>query len=374
MAERNNVKIVFFEPILINKNSAAYNRFLGIVSMVSYNFNYKVVNPNVSNDIKNRIIRGLVLRLKIILKALHEFRNKENGEIIVFYLFGTDFILLLLFGFLKALIKIKVVGEINEYPISIIKNKRKQIVFNKIFIYPWLFSRIDGYSIISDQLISFFKGFVRRKIIVKIPMTVDFNRFSERTLNEHGNYIFYAGSLSQDKDGIIHLLNAFSKFTLIANEVNLIICGDGSKKDKELFMNTIKQLNIHDNVKYLGLINRNDIPGLVLNAMICVLPRPNSVQAQGGFPTKLGEYLASGKPVIVTDVGDIPKYLKNDEAFIISNKDIESELYDAFIEIKTDYNKALKIGMKGKERAKQEFSLDNNALKIEKFIHQVSGV
>ena len=40
-----------------------------------------------------------------------------------------------------------------------------------------------------------------------------------------------------------------------------------------------------------------------------VLARPDNIQAKGGFPTKLGEYLATGNPVVVTKVGEIPNYL-----------------------------------------------------------------
>jgi glycosyltransferase involved in cell wall biosynthesis len=374
MEQLNKLKVVFFNPVLQNVNSAGYNRFLSIVKMVSFHFNYKILNPKYKIKYNNKIIRGLLYRLYIIQATFNIIRKRKKGNIIIFYLFGIDPILSLFFGFFSKIANFKIICEVNEFPKSIIKDNKTLIYINKLLIYPWLFNLNHGYSLISDELITFFSKYSSQSIINKLPMTVDFERFIIKTKDNFINYIFYAGSLSQEKDGIIHLLNAFSKFHEITNDISLVICGDGSEQDKELFLNTIKQLEISNNVKYLGLIDRNEIPGLVLNAMICVLPRPNSVQAQAGFPTKLGEYLASGKPVIVTDVGDIPKYLKNDEAYIISNKNIEAELYAAFIEIKTDYNKALKIGMKGKERAKQEFSLDNNALKIKKFIHQVSGV
>ncbi len=41
---------------------------------------------------------------------------------------------------------------------------------------------------------------------------------------------------------------------------------------------------------------------------------PDSKQAQGGFPTKLGEYLATGNPVCATTVGEIPDYLVDGES------------------------------------------------------------
>ena len=53
------------------------------------------------------------------------------------------------------------------------------------------------------------------------------------------------------------------------------------------------------------------MPKYLCNAKLLALARPDSIQAQGGFPTKLGEYLATGRPVVVTKVGEIPDYLED---------------------------------------------------------------
>lgn len=60
------------------------------------------------------------------------------------------------------------------------------------------------------------------------------------------------------------------------------------------------------------------MPQMLKNAEALVLDRPNSLQAQYGFPTKLGEYLLTGNPVVVTKVGDIPLYLKDGVSALLS--------------------------------------------------------
>jgi glycosyltransferase involved in cell wall biosynthesis len=46
------------------------------------------------------------------------------------------------------------------------------------------------------------------------------------------------------------------------------------------------------------------------------------LQNRAGFSTKLGEYLASGNPVVAAGVGDIPLYLKDREnAFVYKPED-----------------------------------------------------
>jgi len=55
----------------------------------------------------------------------------------------------------------------------------------------------------------------------------------------------------------------------------------------------------------VGRIPRDEALRLLRSAEVLVIPRPYSLQAEFGFPTKLGEYLETGRPVVTTDVGDI---------------------------------------------------------------------
>ena len=51
------------------------------------------------------------------------------------------------------------------------------------------------------------------------------------------------------------------------------------------------------------------------------LARPTNKQAEGGFPTKLGEYLATGNTVVVTNVGEIGEFLHDKVNAFVSDPD-----------------------------------------------------
>jgi len=60
-------------------------------------------------------------------------------------------------------------------------------------------------------------------------------------------------------------------------------------------------------------------------AHLLILPRGNTKQNQYGFSTKLSEYLVSGRPVLVTNVSDNGKYIKDGfNGFIIPPDSLES--------------------------------------------------
>jgi len=87
-----------------------------------------------------------------------------------------------------------------------------------------------------------------------------------------------------------------------------------------------------------------------------LLARPNNIQAKGGFPTKLGEYLASGVPVVITNVGEISQYLTDKKNAYIAEPDNPISFASKIKEALQNYNEAKFIGEKGKEVANNVFS------------------
>jgi glycosyltransferase involved in cell wall biosynthesis len=111
-----------------------------------------------------------------------------------------------------------------------------------------------------------------------------------------------------------------------------------------------------DRVILTGLIPFNEMPAYLKNADALLLSRPDNIQARFGMPTKLGEYLISGKPVILTSVGDITIYLKDGEsAFITTPGD-----YNAFAEkidyVLGNYENAIEVGLNGKKVCEEHFN------------------
>ena len=117
-----------------------------------------------------------------------------------------------------------------------------------------------------------------------------------------------------------------------------------------------------------GFVNPEKIPDNLYQSRLLVLSRPESKQAQGGFPTKLGEYLATGVPVAVTRVGEIPNYLIDGQnAFLAEPGDIES-FADAMKRALVDKKVSRKVGLAGREIAIRCFSHSIQGRMIKEFL------
>ncbi len=97
------------------------------------------------------------------------------------------------------------------------------------------------------------------------------------------------------------------------------------------------------------------------------LPVNQSLQADYGFSTKLGEYLATGRPVVSTKVGEIEKYLIDRKNAFLCEPNIIS-VAEAICCIIEDYDSALKIGQEGKRCALEFF---NNKTETAKIINEI---
>lgn len=225
--------------------------------------------------------------------------------------------------------------------------------------------RLNGMFVISTELKRYFEGLGVKSVSI-VNMTVDSSRFrSLKKQDQPYPYIAYCGTALNNKDGVDQLIRAFALVHTKKDDIRLKIIGmapgttDVSGNEK-----LSNNLGIKDFVDFAGVVPANEIPQLLVNASIVALDRPNSLQAKCGFPTKLGEYLLSGTPTVVTNVGDIPLFLKDGESALIAQHDNIQDFADKMIWILDHPNESKIIGEKGKIVALESFNYKVEARKI----------
>ena len=84
----------------------------------------------------------------------------------------------------------------------------------------------------------------------------------------------------------------------------------------------------------------------------------------------MGEYLATGNPVCVTKVGEIPDYLEdNVSAFMATPGDVDS-FADAMDRALSNPDNAKKVGLAGREVAEREFNSEIQAKRLYEFLQE----
>jgi serine acetyltransferase/glycosyltransferase involved in cell wall biosynthesis len=262
--------------------------------------------------------------------------------------------------------KAKVFCEITEHPnihgtsIQIERSNARKIKMLK---------KLDGLFVISRSLKEYYlsHGVPEEKIHI-INMFVDTGRFDDLSKTTEEKYIAYCGAVSYGKDGCDTLLKAFSIFHKNHTDYNLYIIGKGVDKNViPQLQKLAKQLSIGDAVKFTGRVAPDQVPNLLYNASMLALARPINLQSQNGFPTKLGEYLATGNPVVITRVGEISDFIKHHDTGLLAYPDNADSFAEQLSWAADHEQEAKEIGHRGKQLAFTAFNYQTQtsvALKV----------
>ena len=321
-------------------------------------------------------------RINVILlnKIICAINNRKIGRYLIGnydYIWLTNNIdILCAFNYYYKSIHCNTIIELNEFndiykaegATSNILQQKRAIKSNQIFMS--VVDKIDYFAVMTNTLIGYYRTMAKPEAkFLHLPMTVDLSRF--QNINDTNKYkkpyIAFTGTYTNVKDGVDILIKSFAKICSKYLDYHLYLAGFyhyDVLKQKEL----ISQLGLNDRVTYLGMLDKEQIPEFVCNSDLLVLSRPDSHQARGGFPTKLGEYLATGNPVCVTKVGEISDYLDdNVSAFMAAPGDVDS-FADAMDRALFDKEKARRVGLNGRKVAEENFSIDIQSKRLVQFL------
>ncbi len=282
------------------------------------------------------------------------FTKKERFDVII--LVSNSLFLIYPLVFWSRLLSIKIVLEKSEFPFVLMNKGLLNRLFASFYVNT-TYRLFDGLIVMTRPLMEFFSNKVRKKCkMLEMPMTVDTERFNiVPSDNDLGEYVAYCGNMSNKKDGIVNLIESFLSVEQSHPDVKLVLIGG---TDDKHYLECLKQRVLAlglKNVIFYGRVSRDEMPSLLINAKALLLARPSSLQSKGGFPTKLGEYLSTGKPVVVTAVGDIPLYLNRKNSYIVQPDDNHA-FASAINEVLDNYEVALNVGKEGQILAKTVFN------------------
>jgi len=327
---------------------------------------------------KSSIVSKLFSTFRSVSKARKkiEHLNSKNKIDAVILL---DTYVWILYPFLKFCRKknIRVFHERTEYPLVVERKGFIGKIHNNIYS-KFILPRFDGIYVISLALKKYFNSITGNKIPVSIiNMVVDPLRFPVKEMQDRGDqkYLVYCGSMDLEKDGVDILIRSFGKAineTGLDKDINLMLIGDNSNLVlRGKLERIIEESKCTGKVIFTGLMPRHRVPEFLINAHALALSRPDSKQAEYGFPTKLGEYLTTGKPVIITRVGEIELFLKDRENAFLANAGSVDSFSEKIEEVFQNYPEALRIGSKGRELVFNEFNYLNQAKKLEVFFEEI---
>lgn len=227
-----------------------------------------------------------------------------------------------------------------------------------------------GLIIISSQLEAKFSKI--NKNYLRIPIISKSNdRNNKIILSYEKGEIFkigYFGTLQIYKEGLDLLVNAIETLKKQGHKVEIHFYGKINKYETKEINNMIDRLN--GSAIYHGLLPNEEVIQIMKNYHLLISTRRLIKQTQYGFSTKLAEYMATGVPFLVTNIGDNSKYIKDCNNGYIIEPDSQEELIDKLEHIILNYDKeSIIISKNSIDTAKKDFNYQNYKDRIIDFFY-----
>lgn len=296
-------------------------------------------------DSANKFVRGYRLYKRKFLVLNEILKNRPK---VIIYM-GFDLQLCLLIKIICLMFHMNLYNEINEAWPLCISNKMKRYFITR------LHSLFDGMIVMTKNIREYFSFMPDDKFFL-LPMSVDISRFQNiERIDKH--YFFYAGA-NLERDGVLDILNGFIEFSKINFKYELWLAFPS--QDNSYYRRVVDLINsceCNDRIKLLGQVSSDKIPYLMRSAT-ALLTTPHKDYKTGGFPTKLGEYLVSEVPTIVSSIPSLLEYLDETDTFWVKPNS-PKEITEAMRVVVFDKEKVDKIVSSGLQVVKNKFLMSN---------------
>lgn len=211
-------------------------------------------------------------------------------------------------------------------------------------------------------------GFLRERFphradrVRRIYNGLDLTEFGRADFSSTPPLIIAVGRLIPKK-GFSDLIRACALLAQGGKSFRCEIIGEGLL-EKEL-RRQIDELRLQNNVELTGAKPQTQLRQRLAAANVFVLP--SVIDPDGGMdnlPTVIMEAMATGLPVVSTNIGGIPEMvIENETGFLVQPGDAAA-IADAIEKVINDCSLAARLGQFGYERAQALFSIEKNVREL----------
>jgi glycosyltransferase involved in cell wall biosynthesis len=173
--------------------------------------------------------------------------------------------------------------------------------------------------------------------------------------------IGYIGAIFQ-RDAVL-MAQAFDQIRQVEPKARLLLIGYCNVAVEKLVATP-------DAVRRTGRIGYSEINRYLAACDVCWLPLRDSDANRGRYPLKINDYMAVGRPVVATAVGDVADLVRRGEFGLLAS-DRPDDLAHQVLTLLRDPALREEMGQRARRLAETEFSWDRIGGKLERFYQWV---
>lgn len=303
-------------------------------------------------------LSGFINELVLIGKK----KKSDELDVAILYILG-EFHLLLYYYMLSRIFRFPIVLNYVELNSSFENRTFGQRLNDRIFdrFSPKL---ADGFLPISDYLYNHIAKYAPSAPQLKLPVVADFETSKPCPASEP-MHLLYCGAASY-QPLIDFVIKSFERVTVGKTQLHLLLGGTHAEIDlvKEMLGSSTKAASC----KLFVNVPHRDIAEKLAAATGLLIPVRPSIQDAARFPHKVGEYLASGTPLVSTAFGEIPNYLKDGETAYIARSFDVATFAEKIDDLLSDPVRARYIGQEGRKKGIESFDYKIHGARLANFV------
>lgn len=223
---------------------------------------------------------------------------------------------------------------------------------------------------LKDELVA--RGIQPDKIVI-IPNGVDAEKFNPNNsgaeirekygIGKDDIVVSFVGSFGP-WHGAEVLAQAAAKVVKANSHVKFMFVGDGGGLPK--VQSIIRESGVESNTIYTGVVKQNEAPYYLAASDILVSPQiPNPDGSPFfGSPTKLFEYMASGKAIVASNLDQMGQILSDNNTALLTTPGSADEVTDCIIRLAQDDKLRKILGENAREEAVKKYTWNTHVAKI----------
>ncbi|MGQ9469594.1 MAG: glycosyltransferase [Nitrososphaerales archaeon] len=111
-----------------------------------------------------------------------------------------------------------------------------------------------------------------------------------------------------------------------------------------------------DAVSFFGHVSYDKVQYYLAAADILCMPMNDTLVERARWPIKMGDYMASGRPIVGSNVGEVGKMLLEIDKSLVSEPDKPSKMVASIIQLIKDESLSTEIGCKIRRLAEKRYA------------------
>jgi len=301
-----------------------------------------------------------------------KFLKKEIDlkEVDAIYINSNNYFLLKKLVKIRPLYKFKLILDVRSLPIftNYLKMKVDSLLFKKCLRIAA--NHFDGITYITSEM----RRYCEKEF--KLPeyksaiwsSGVDVNIFKPLYSSRSSNSfrLMYHGVVPRSR-GLINIVKALNMLREYNIKFFLLGSGEEISELKEL----VYRLGLEEKVHFHSPVSFNEVPEYINRADVGILPFPEWPAWNTSSPIKLFEYLACGKPVIVTKIPAHVNVLRGRSFAFWAETSSFDGIAKAILDAKKNRKHFEKIGKEARDFVEKNYTWEKQLSELEKFLNRI---